>query len=458
MRIAECGLKNSEAGPGDSPSSFFTPHSALRTPHWEGVVVLGAGLAGLGCARALPGCRVFEAKEHVGGHAYSHPLDGVAFDEGAHICHSKDEAFLRLIRAAAGRVVESPSVVRNSWRGAWLSYPVQNHLHQLPLLLRVAALTDLVLAQTQAGADPADYLAWCRRQYGTCLTDTFYRPFTHKYWRVGLEELATDWLAGRLLPAQLPRIVAGTFGPQLEDGPVFARFHYPARGGFFAFFAPLYDGLAIHTNERAVEIDLRRRTVAFASGRREPYDFLASSIPLPQLVAICKDVPAALREQAARLRHTQMVCVNLIVDVPALTDCHWFYVYDEDVAAARVSLPSNLAPGCAPPGTTALQGEVFRRQDEACDVAAIEEDTVADLARLLHFDARDVRLAEARHVRHAYVISDHARAGAVEHCLGWLEERNVYSMGLYGRWRYVWSDAAFRQGEETATAIRRRTC
>ena len=421
-------------------------------------MVLGAGLAGLGCARALPGCRVFEAKSHVGGHAYSHPLGGVAFDEGAHICHSKDDDFLRLISAAAGRVVTVPSVVRNAWRGAWLSYPVQNHLHQLPLPLRVAALTDLVVAQTQRGPEPADYEAWCRRQYGACLSNTFYRPFTHKYWRVGMEQLATDWLAGRLLPAQLPRIIAGAFAAQPEDQAVFARFRYPARGGFFGFFAPLYDGLRVHTNERAVEIDLRRRTVAFASGRRESYDLLASSIPLPHLLALCKDVPPALREQAARLRHTQLVCVNLIVNVPQLTDCHWFYVYDEDVAAARVSVPSNLAPGSAPAGTTALQAEVFRRDDETCDVDAIAEDAVADLARLLHFDGRDVVCAKAVHVRHAYVLGDHARAGAVARCLDWLEEHDVYSMGLYGRWQYVWSDTAFRQGEETATALRRRLC
>ena len=45
----------------------------------ESVIVLGAGLAGLGCARELPGCRVFEAAAEVGGHAASHPLGGAWF-------------------------------------------------------------------------------------------------------------------------------------------------------------------------------------------------------------------------------------------------------------------------------------------------------------------------------------------------------------------------------------------
>ena len=58
------------------------------------VIILGAGLSGLGCARILTGSRIFEAEEHPGGHAYSHAIDSVSFDEGAHISHTKNAAFL----------------------------------------------------------------------------------------------------------------------------------------------------------------------------------------------------------------------------------------------------------------------------------------------------------------------------------------------------------------------------
>ena len=58
------------------------------------VIVLGAGLAGLGFARHCPGCRVFEAEAAPGGHARSHEFAGAWFDQGAHICHSQDEAWL----------------------------------------------------------------------------------------------------------------------------------------------------------------------------------------------------------------------------------------------------------------------------------------------------------------------------------------------------------------------------
>lgn len=420
------------------------------------VIVLGAGLAGLGCARHLPGCRVFEAAAHPGGHAYSHRAGGVAFDQGAHICHSKDEELLALIGAETDRAHRiEPSTVRNVYRGGWLTYPVQNHLHELPTHERVRALTDLVRAHAERPeAGPADYLAWCRAQYGEYLTEEFYKPFTAKYWRVAMGDLGTDWLGGRLMPSQLDRVVAGAFGVPAPGQAVFARFRYPRAGGFFGFFAPLYDGLPIAYGERAVELDTTRRTVTFASGHKEHYDALASSIPLPDLIAITADAPGELRAAARRLRHTQLLCVNLIVDRPALTDCHWFYVYDGDIDAARVSVPSNLAPGSVPPGRTALQAEVFRRDDEPLDVDALTERVTRQLGRLLGFDpARDVSTVAAVPVRRAYVISDHARGPAVAALTSWLEERGVHSMGLYGRWKYIWSDEAYRQGRDTARAI-----
>jgi protoporphyrinogen oxidase len=420
-----------------------------------GVVILGAGLAGLGCALRLPGGRVFEARAHPGGHAYSHELGGVHFDEGAHICHSKDDDFLRLVCAAAGDVLEvAPSVVRNVWQGRWLTYPVQNHLHELPQEARVQALTDLVCAHAGgAGQEPADYRAWCRAQYGAFLAENFYERFTAKYWRVPGAELATDWLAGRLLPSQLPRIVRGAFAAEAERQAVFARFRYPARGGFFEFFRALYATVDVAHGERAVELDTRRKAVQFASGRREPYDCLASSIPLPVLMAITTDLPPALREQARLLRHTQLLCVNLVVNRPRLTDCHWFYVYDEDVEAARVSVPSNLAPGAAPPGQTALQAEVFRRDDEALPADVLVERAARQLGDLLHFGAGEVAALGHVVVPRAYVIADHRRAAVARAACAWFEERDVYPMGLYGRWKYVWSDEAFRQGREAGERI-----
>lgn len=421
-----------------------------------GLIVLGAGLAGLGCALESPGARIFEAANHVGGRSYSFQQGGVCFDQGAHISHTTNETFKRLTQAAAGDVVGiSQSCVRNFWNGSWLTYPVQNHLHELPEQMRIAALTDLVQAHLQrTGEDPANYRQWCEAQYGTFLADHFYQVFTQKYWRSAMEDLATDWLGGRLLPSQLPRILAGAIAPQQEQQAAFARFRYPAQGGFFRFYESLYQQVSVTCQARAVEVDTQRKRVTFSHGKSEHYDQLASSIPLPVLMQIIKDAPARLVEAAQQLHCTQLLCVNVIVDRPQLTDCHWFYVYDADIDVARVSVPSNLSPASVPAGTTALQAEIFRRDDEPLDAGLLVERALEQLQRMLNFERREVRMVDHVHVSRAYVLSDHRRGPIVDELLAWLEERDIHSMGLYGRWKYVWSDVAFLQGQQTARKLK----
>ena len=419
----------------------------------EGVLVLGAGLAGLGCARALPGARVFEAQAHPGGHAWSHACDGAWFDEGAHISHSSDGEFVGMITRGLEVHEIAASRVRNHWHGAWITYPVQNHLHELPPEARTRALADFVEAQAQGAVTPADYGQWCLAQYGRYLTEQFYREYTDKYWRVPMEALATDWLGGRLIPAQRARIVAGAFAALPEEQSAFHRFRYPRAGGFFRFFEPLYRGLDLTLGERAIAVDPRRGMVSFASGRTESYEALASSIPVTELVSMLRAVPADVAAAAAALRHTKLLCVNLVLRIPAPTDLHWFYVYDREIDAARVSVPSNLAPAMLPEGRSALQAEVFRRGDEPWDPPALAARTVDQLARLLGFTAVDVASVHPVVVPHAYPISDRHRARAAETVITWLERQRIYPLGIYGRWKYLWSDAAYRQGEETARRI-----
>lgn len=417
-----------------------------------GTIILGAGLAGLGCARALPGAHVFEALPHPGGHAWSHEVGGVYFDEGAHICHAKDPTWLEMLYGAAGDVEHiAECQVANYTEGKWITYPVQNNLRDLSEADRQAALRDFEAAQSMpSGREPANYHEWCLTQYGRFLTEKYYRPYTNKYWRVPMEEMATDWLGGRLLPAQVDRIRAGARAPQKESQAVFARFHYPARGGFFSFFKPLYAGLNIQYGKRAVEIHPERKQVVFQDGATESYQALASSIPLPELVRIVKGVPVEVAKAAAKLRHVQLLCVNMIIECADLTPHHWFYIYDEDVDVSRVKVNSNVAPQSVPDGHTALQVEIFRRMDEPLPVDVLTEKAVKDLERILGFGSDDVRIVRPVHVPYAYVISDLHRASAVDAIIPWLEAQGIYPMGLFGRWKFIWSDAAYQSGMETA--------
>lgn len=419
---------------------------------FSSVVVLGAGLAGAGCASKLPGSRVFEAKPYMGGHAYSHEWKGYFFDEGAHICHSKDDAFLNSIGIPKRNDIHQiASQTGNSDRGRWLSYPVQNNLYQLPVDERVAALSGFVRAQIDKKDAPANYDAWCRAQYGDYLADTYYKRYTEKYWRTRMSAMDTDWLSGRLLPSQVDRVVAGSIASQDENQPVFTKFIYPRSGGFMGLMQPLFNGLSAQLNEKAVSVDASKRVVTFQSGRNEPYEQLVSTIPLPVLISMMVDCPASVKEAASKLQWTQMICVDYIINRPHITPYHWFYIYDEDIDVSRVSVPTNLSRDEGP--YTAIQAEIFRRHDETFDTTALASRAVEQLSGMLGYSVNEVMDVRANVVTYSYVIPVLGHAKTVTHILEWLEQKGIFAAGLHGRWKYVWSDAAFRSGEDAAKAI-----
>lgn len=416
------------------------------------VVVLGAGLAGLGFARHWPGCRVFEAEAEPGGYARSHEFAGAWFDRGAHICHSQDNAWLQELAGAGALHEMSRSVVLNHKAGHWFAYPVQNHLADLPTEDCAVALRDFLSAQEMyRGREPRNYEEWCRFQYGDFLLENFYRFYTAKYWHVPMAELGTDWLGGRLLPSQVETILAGARGRQEESQAVFRTFRYPRQGGFFGLVAHLYAGIDLRVNKRAVRVDEARRCVEFADGTAEEYETLVATLPLPGLIRMMPDVPADVREAAARLRALRHYCVNLIVERESLSPAQWFYVYDPDIAVSRVSFPFSLSGEAS--GKTAVQAELFLPADARPDEESLRDKAVGDLARILGFDSSAVVAAEIRCHPVSYVISDLNRAAAVHHVRAWLRGRGIETAGLFGNWAYIWSDRAYASGRDLARAM-----
>ena len=419
-----------------------------------GVVVLGGGLAGLGFARHWPGCRVFEAEAEPGGYARSHEFAGAWFDRGAHICHSQDPAWLEELAGGGALHERSRSVVLNHKAGHWFAYPVQNHLADLPPEQRDAALAGFLSAQEQyRGSEPRNYEEWCRFQYGDYLLENFYRLYTAKYWHVPMADLSTDWLGGRLLPSQIETILAGARGRQEESQAVFRTFRYPRRGGFFGLAAHLYKGIDLRVNKRAVRVEASRHRVEFADGTAEEYEILVSTLPLPGLIRLMPEAPADVREAAGQLRALRHYCVNFVVERENLSPAQWFYVYDPEIAVSRVSFPFSLSGEAT--GKTAVQAEVFLPADAEPDEESLRDQAVEDLGRVLKFDRSAVLAAEIRAYPVSYVISDLNRAAAAEQVRGWLRGRGIETAGLFGEWRYMWSDRAYASGRELAERLGR---
>src|SRR5262249_61906820 len=121
--------------------------------------------------------------------------------------------------------------------------------------------------------------------------------------------LKDSWTAPRL-----DQVVEGALQPGVKDWGPNAQFGYPLRGGFQAYMDALLarvDQSRVHTGRGVARISPTRRAVTLDGGEQVAYGQLVSTMPLPEIVRIIDDAPAAVRDAAAGLLSTTVICVNL---------------------------------------------------------------------------------------------------------------------------------------------------
>ena len=107
--------------------------------------------------------------------------------------------------------------------------------------------------------------------------------------------------AGQLLSLddkEVREMVEGLLAGNLNGQKADAVIH--SEGGMQTLIDALVQRVkAVSLGQRAVEIDTDRNTVVFGTGYTAWYDSLISTIPLPELVKIIKDVPGDIADAAA---------------------------------------------------------------------------------------------------------------------------------------------------------------
>lgn len=428
-----------------------------------GIVILGAGMAGLGAAYHLrnQNCHatIYEAKNHPGGHTASWAADdGFVFDEGPHISFTKNERIQELFAANVdGNYETLDSYVDNYYHGRWIKHPAQANLYNLSDELKVKCLLDFIEAdKKQVVRDPANYLEWLVSVFGETFATKFPAVYGKKYHTVAADEMSTVWMGPRIYRPSMEEVLRGAMVAETDDVHYIPHFRYPKTGGFFSFLKPFVEASDIRLDHRVTRIDPRARRVEFANGTVVGYDQLISSIPLPELVPLIDDAPAEIRTAAANLACTTCVTVNIGLGRNDFTKATWSYFYDEDLVFTRLSFPHRMSPGTCPPGCGSIQAEVyFSRKYRPFDGAPedLVEPVISDLVKVgLMREDEPILHTSTRLIPYANIIFDLDRETALPVVNKWLDGIGLHRAGRYGAWGYHWTDESFVSGEEAAAA------
>jgi protoporphyrinogen oxidase len=304
---------------------------------------------------------------------------------------------------------------------------------------------------------PPDFEAWVRRHFGAGIARHFLEPYNRKLWQVPLTELTPEWAEWAVPVPTSDEVRAAAGGEKIPFGynPIF---FYPREGGIGSLARALAKGvLHLHLEEKVVEVDLARRRVTTARGRRFFYEHLLSTAPLPELLRMCKGIPPSLAEAGERLRCVGVCIFNIGLSRPGSPEPHWIYFPGRTFPFYRVGFTHNFSPASAPEGCQSLYVEVSRPPGGKRGCRSLWEEVRAGLVRAgIMEKGEKPQVLNILHVPYAYVLYDRHRERVLPPLLRELGKLGISSIGRYGAWEYSTMEDALAQGRAAAMGLRRR--
>lgn len=424
------------------------------------ILIAGSGMAAWGAHHRLTAegatARVVDKKSYPGGHTASHEHNGFVFDEGPHISFTEDERVRNILAESVGGEFETLRAdVDNYYKGQLVLHPAIVNLYGLPADLVSACIEDFISVLDADDTSPANYEEWLLATYGKTFAETFPSTYGKKYHTVAPSGMDTSWLGPRLYRADLHDVLMGALAPAKKKFHYIDKFRYPSHGGFAGFLQPFFDSAKPELGKEIVSVDPGGRKVTFADGEVTDYDTFISSIPLPELIKMMP-APAEVVEAAGKLACTTCVVVSIGVDREDLSNAHWRYVYDEDIESVRINFPHMFSPHVVPPGTGAVQVEMYYSDKYKPLDHAPEDDiatVISELKRMEILTEDDTILhSDALHVKYANVIFDLDSGPCTKIVHDYLDDAGIDYCGRYGDWAYIWTDESFKSGERAAQA------
>lgn len=405
-------------------------------------VIIGAGVAGLGAAKALGyNCTCYEAKEDPGGLCGFFDVGGFRFDKAIHLSFANDKRVLNITHQTPHYVYHP--YPENWYKQRWIKHPIQNNLSALSVDDRVQALLSYFDRNKEMKED--SFEEWCLSRYGKWIFDNILSVYNSKYWCCDLRELGISWIKNRIYQTSEKEILEGSFLDKTPNTYYAKESIYPKDGGFLHLWDTCIKRSRILTGHRVVSIDPFLKKISFENGTQSSYETIYSSIPLPELVHIlnCRVDPSIL-EATDHLKWTSLAMVSVGFDTVIPFPEIWFYIYDTSIGAARAYSPSKASPANAPKGKSSLQFEFYFQNGNKPDRERCLYEVKSFLKRQGWLDHAEIW--DFRTEPYANVIMTKEIDVYRNRLLGYLHKFSIFPIGRFGEWDYLWSDQAFLSG------------
>jgi len=414
------------------------------------VTILGAGISGIsaGYHLALQGKEViiFEQNSSWGGLCDNFEIRDFRFDNAIHLSFTKNKYVKELFSKSCDFYTHKP-ISSSYYKGYWFKYPTQNNLYPLDLSEKIEVIKSFIFRKENK-VQVENYEQWLRRHYGDYFAENFPMKYTRKYWTVEAKELTTDWIEDRMYRSTIEEVLRGAMSENTPNTYYADEMRYPEFGGYKSFLKYMAEKCNIRLNKKVVLINTRNKKIEFEDRSSEYYVYLISSLPLPEIVKIIKDVPKIVYEASEKLSWTSVALVSLGFKRPDIARYLWFYIYDEDILPARAYSPNLKSPDNVPEGCSSLQFEVYFSKSKPLKVRGenLIECIIRKFSNIGLFDINDIVVSDYRELKYGNVIFDRNIYENRKIIHNYLDSVGIKYIGRFGLWDYLWSDQSLLTG------------
>jgi protoporphyrinogen oxidase len=269
--------------------------------------------------------------------------------------------------------------------------------------------------------------------------------------------MTAEWCGMFVPQPKLEDVVAGSKRRPKKAFGYNTTFLYPKRGGIQVLPEALAEGLKVHTETPFEEVDWKRKRVRLSTGEWKDYDFLVNSAPLAELLKRMTDLPEDIAKTLPKLKWTSVLCINLGVRRPKISDKSWIYFPEKKYRFYRVGFPMNFTPHVAPKGCSSMYVEVGYPPEKKLHLKKeeilkrVRKDLIA--GGILKKSDK-IATTCVIPIPYAYVVYTPERKALTEKIFKFLQDHRIYSIGRYGAWKYSFMEEAILDGKKTAETIR----
>lgn len=424
------------------------------------ILILGAGLGGLSAAWHLRrkgiDCHVFEKETEVGGLCRSKRINGFVFDYDGHLLHFKHRYAFNLIKDLLGNNLSGHQ--RSAWvyfYGRYTRYPFQANFYNLPSPIIKKCLLGFINTLKNNPCKERknlNFLDWINQTLGKGIARHFMIPYNTKFWTIPPQGLTCEWLDGFIPIPSLTQIIEGAVEENQRQFGYNSRFWYPKKGGINQVPLALASSIKdIYTNCKIVKIDLDKKEIKMASGNKDRFDYLISTIPLPEMPYLIEGLSKEVRSLFKKLKWNSILNLNLGISRKDRSRKHWIYFPQKEICFFRVGFFHNFSPYLVPEGKSSLYVEVSYSKNKPIDKNNIALHIKKDLKNVGIITSEDKICAQDMNdIEYGYPIYDRNYRDARERILRYLNRHNVISCGRYGSWRYMSMEDVILDGRDIA--------